>query len=75
MWSQDAQLADGAPLKINGIAFDGHHTLYTTYYSTGALLRIDVNRDGTATPATVVTLKQVIADLPLLQAQRARAAR
>jgi hypothetical protein len=30
VWSADPQLRGGAFLKINGIAFDGHRTLYTT---------------------------------------------
>ena len=40
MWSADPQLAGGAFLKINGIAFDGDRTLYTTNYSTGELFAV-----------------------------------
>ena len=56
MWSADPQLAGGAPLKINGIAFDGARTLYTTNYSTGELFAVGIARDGSARPARPVVL-------------------
>ncbi len=54
LWSADPALHGAGFLQINGIAFDGAHTLYTTNYSTGQLLRIAIQRDGTAGPATVL---------------------
>ena len=56
VWSDDPKLAGGGPLKINGIAFDGHRTLYTTNYSTGELLAVAIARDGSARAARQITL-------------------
>jgi len=56
VWSDDAQLADGAFLKINGIAFDGRATLYTTNYSTGDLFAIRIGACGDAEPAVQIEL-------------------
>jgi hypothetical protein len=43
-------------IQINGIAFDGISTLYTTNLSTGELLRVRIRLDGSAAPATVMDL-------------------
>jgi hypothetical protein len=43
-------------LQINGIAFDGISTLYTTNLSSGELLRVPIRLDGSAAPATVIDL-------------------
>jgi hypothetical protein len=43
-------------LQINGIAFDGISTLYTTNLSSGDLLRVRIRPDGSAAPATVIPL-------------------
>jgi sugar lactone lactonase YvrE len=56
VWLDDPQLAGGASLKINGIAFDGRRTLYTTNYSTGELFAIGIARDGSAVPAEPIVL-------------------
>jgi sugar lactone lactonase YvrE len=56
VWSADAILAGGAFLKINGIAFDGRRTLYTTNYSTGELFAVGIARDGSAEPAELIVL-------------------
>ena len=55
-WSVDPRLAAGAGLKINGIAFDGHRTLYTANYSTGELFAVRIAPDGSAEPATPILL-------------------
>jgi sugar lactone lactonase YvrE len=55
-WSVDPRLAAGAALKINGIAFAGHRTLYTTNYSTGELFAVRIALDGSAEPATRIVL-------------------
>ena len=57
MWSDDPRLAGGGPLKIKGIAFDGHRTLYTTNYSTGELFAVAITRDGSARAARPIMLK------------------
>ena len=44
------------PLRINGIAFDGHRTLYTANYSTGELFAVGIARDGSAEPAAPILL-------------------
>lgn len=54
LWSADPAFVGAGFLQINGIAFDGVRTLYTTNYSTGQLLRVAIQRDGTAGPATVI---------------------
>jgi sugar lactone lactonase YvrE len=56
VWSADPQLAGGAVLKINGIAFDGKRTLYTTNHSTGELFAVRIAPDGSAEPALPVVL-------------------
>jgi sugar lactone lactonase YvrE len=56
VWSADPQLAGGAFLKINGIAFDGQRTLYTTNYSTGELFAVRIAPDGSAEPAVPIVL-------------------
>src|SRR3954464_15750876 len=48
VWSRDPALGGGGPLKINGIAFDGARTLYTTNYSTGELFAVVIKLDGSA---------------------------
>ena len=42
VWSADRKLTGGAFLQINGIAFDGDRTLYTTNYSTGELFAVRI---------------------------------
>jgi sugar lactone lactonase YvrE len=56
VWLADPQLAGGAFLKINGIAFDGRRTLYTTNYSTGELFAVRIAPDGSAAPAVPILL-------------------
>jgi sugar lactone lactonase YvrE len=56
VWSADPQLAGGGPLKINGIAFDGRHTLYTTNYSTGELFAVGIAPDGSSLAARPILL-------------------
>ena len=56
VWSADRKLAGGAFPKINGIAFDGDRTLYTTNYSTGELLAVRIRSDGGAGPAVPIPL-------------------
>jgi len=58
VWSADPQLAhgDGAMLKINGIAFDGRRTLYTTNYSTGELFAVRIGLTGAAGPVVAIPL-------------------
>jgi hypothetical protein len=54
VWSADPAFKGAGFLQINGIAFDGARTFYTTNYSTGELLRVAINPDGTAGAATVI---------------------
>ena len=56
VWSADPQLAAGGPLRINGIAFDGDRTLYTTNYSTGELFAVGIAPNGHAEPAVPIAL-------------------
>jgi hypothetical protein len=64
VWSSDPLFTRPAPsppafpleIQINGIAFDGISTLYTTNLSTGELLRVRIGLDGSAAPATVIDL-------------------
>ena len=64
IWSADPLFTRPAPsppsfpleFQINGIAFDGISTLYTTNLSTGELLRVPIVRDGLPAPATVIDL-------------------
>lgn len=55
LWSADPAFVGAGFLQINGIAFDGLRTFYTTNYSTGQLLRLQIQRDGSAGPASVIT--------------------
>jgi hypothetical protein len=55
VWSTDPRFL-GTPLGINGIAFDGERTLYTTNYSSGRLFAVGIARDGSAEPAAPVVL-------------------
>jgi sugar lactone lactonase YvrE len=61
VWSNDPQLAGGAFLKINGIAFDGRRTLYTTNYSTGELFAVPILPGGAAGLATRIELNEPMA--------------
>jgi sugar lactone lactonase YvrE len=56
VWSADPQLAGGAVLKINGIAFDRQRTLYTANHSTGELFAVRIAPDGSAEPADPIRL-------------------
>lgn len=62
VWSADPLFtrplqSSGIPVQINGIAFDGISTLYTTNLSTGELLRVPIRLDGSAAaPASVIDL-------------------
>jgi len=57
VWTTDPLFSSSVPgLQINGIAFDGISTLYTTNLSTGELLRVPIRRDGSAAPATAIHL-------------------
>jgi sugar lactone lactonase YvrE len=46
VWADSDRFRHGAFLQINGIAFDGDRTLYTTNYSTGELFAVRIKRDG-----------------------------
>jgi sugar lactone lactonase YvrE len=61
LWSADPQLAGGGFLKINGIAFDGRRTLYTTNYSTGELFAVPILPGGAAGPAAQIELDEPMA--------------
>jgi sugar lactone lactonase YvrE len=54
LWSDDPAFRGAGFLQINGIAFDGLRTFYTTNYSTGQLLRVRIQADGTASAAGVI---------------------
>ena len=64
VWSADPLFTRPAPsapsfpvaFQINGIAFDGISTLYTTNLSTGELLGVRIRLDGSAAPASVIDL-------------------
>ena len=56
VWSDDAQLTSDTFLKINGIAFDGRGTLYTTNYSTGELFAVPIEPGGAAGQAVHILL-------------------
>jgi sugar lactone lactonase YvrE len=56
VWSSDPQLAGGGFLKINGIAFDGRRTFYTTNYSTGELFAVRIEPGGSAALAVQIPL-------------------
>ena len=55
LWSADPAFKGAGFLQINGIAFDGQRTFYTTNYSTGQLLRVRINASGAAEAATVIS--------------------
>ena len=64
VWSADEKLA-GAPfpqLQINGIAFDGRRTLYTTNYSTGELFAVPIGPGGAAGPVTQIDLDEPLSN-------------
>jgi sugar lactone lactonase YvrE len=54
VWSTDPAFTGAGSLQINGIAFDGRASLYTSNYSTGSLVRVDIARDGSPLPAVVI---------------------
>ena len=57
VWSADpAFTGPNGGLQINGIAYDGRSTLYTTNYGSGTLVRVPIARDGSAGPAALVPL-------------------
>jgi sugar lactone lactonase YvrE len=63
VWSADPKLAAAPPpafLQINGIAFDGDHTLYTANYSTGELFAVGIAPDGSAEP-----VRPIVPDTPM----------
>lgn len=62
LWSADPAFRGEGFLQINGIAFDGDRTFYTTNYSTGDLLRVRIARNGTAEPATRITTPRVLSN-------------
>jgi hypothetical protein len=55
LWADDPAFRGAGFLQINGIAFDGLRTFYTTNYSTGQLLRVRIQPDGTAGAADLIT--------------------
>jgi hypothetical protein len=64
VWSRDPLFTRDVPfVQINGIAFDGISTLYTTNLGSGELLGIRIRRDGSAAPATVINLDRSL-ELP-----------
>jgi len=54
LWSADPAFKAAGFLQINGIAFDGNRTFYTTNYSSGQLLRVQIQGDGSAGAAAVI---------------------
>jgi sugar lactone lactonase YvrE len=54
LWADDPAFRGAGFLQINGIAFDGLRTFYTTHYSTGQLLRVRIQRDGSAAAAELI---------------------
>jgi hypothetical protein len=60
VWSADPLFTgrpfNGIAFQVNGIAFDGMSSLYTTNLSTGELLRLRIRLDGSPAPATVIDL-------------------
>jgi sugar lactone lactonase YvrE len=57
-WSSDASLAPAHAGKFGatGISWDGSSSFYVDNNDTGALVKIPLNGDGTAGPATAVTV-------------------
>jgi len=62
LWSADPAFKGVGFLQINGIAFDGGRTFYTTNYSTGQLLRVVIKPDGTADAATLIQTPRLFTD-------------
>lgn len=62
LWSADPAFVGAGFLQINGIAFDGVRTFYTANYSTGQLLRVRINLDGSASPAVVIATPRPFAN-------------
>jgi hypothetical protein len=61
VWSADPAFTEPTGgLQINGIAYDGRNAVYTTNYSAGTLVRVGIAPDGSALPATKVTLPRVL---------------
>lgn len=62
-WSADPALTGpNAALQIDGIAFDGRSSIYTTNNDTGQLLRVDIAADGSArTPVEIVPGRRLVA--------------
>jgi hypothetical protein len=57
VWSADPAFTQPTGgLQINGIAYDGRSTIYTTNYSSGVLVRVGIAADGSALPASKVML-------------------
>jgi streptogramin lyase len=57
-WSSDPLLASSSPggFGANGIAWDGGTNLYVTSFNDNRLLRLAIRDDGTAAPATEITV-------------------
>lgn len=55
LWADDPAFRAPGFLQINGIAFDGLRTFYTTNYSSGQLLRVRIQGNGTAAPAELIS--------------------
>jgi hypothetical protein len=61
VWSADPAFTEPTGgLQINGIAYDGRSAVYTTNYSSGTLVRVGINPDGSARPATKITLPRTL---------------
>ncbi|MFC4592316.1 SMP-30/gluconolactonase/LRE family protein [Sphaerisporangium corydalis] len=58
VWSSDPLFTNGPGLQINGIAFDGVRSFYTTNYASGDLLQVDIAADGSARPAKLLDFGQ-----------------
>jgi sugar lactone lactonase YvrE len=57
VWSADPLFTGPVPFfQVNGIAFDGISTLYTTNLGTGELFRVPIRLDGSAGAATLLHL-------------------
>ncbi|MFI5906014.1 hypothetical protein [Dactylosporangium sp. NPDC051541] len=54
VWSSDPAFTAGPGLQINGIAFDGFATVYTTNYGSGQAIRVRIAPDGSALPADLI---------------------
>ncbi|MFC7549980.1 hypothetical protein [Plantactinospora sp. GCM10030261] len=59
VWSADPAFTQPTGgLQINGIAYDGGSSIYTTNYSGGRLVRVDIAADGSAKPAVVIPVSR-----------------